>query len=87
MLKSWAERKQATPARIALAWLIAQKPWIVPIPGATQMAHLLDNIGVTEVTFTAEELQALNAELAGINAIRLPAAYHPASAALRRPQK
>jgi len=76
LVKSWAERKQTTPARIALAWLMAQKPWIVPIPGTTQMAHLLDNIGTTEVIFTADELHALNAELAGITiqGERLPAA-------------
>ncbi|MET0646555.1 MAG: aldo/keto reductase, partial [Pyrinomonadaceae bacterium] len=41
LLKSWAKRKQVAPAQIALAWLIAQKPWIVPIPGTTQMAHML----------------------------------------------
>jgi aryl-alcohol dehydrogenase-like predicted oxidoreductase len=76
LVKSWAERKQTTPARIALTWLMAQKPWIVPIPGTTQMAHLLDNIGATEVIFTADELHALNAELAGITiqGERLPAA-------------
>ena len=66
LVKSWAERKKTTPARIALAWLLAQKPWIVPIPGTTQMAHLLDNIGATEVIFSADELRALNAALAGI---------------------
>lgn len=66
LVKSWAERKQTTPARIALAWLLAQKSWIVPIPGTTQMAHLLDNIGATEVIFSADELRALNAALAGI---------------------
>lgn len=66
LVKTWAERKQTTPARIALAWLLAQQPWIVPIPGTTQMAHLLDNIGATQVIFSAAELAALNAELAGI---------------------
>ena len=66
LVKTWAERKQTTPARIALAWLLAQKPWIVPIPGTTQMAHMLDNIGATEVVFNADELAALNAALAGI---------------------
>ena len=45
LVKNWAERKNATPAQIALAWLLAQKPWIVPIPGTTQMAHMLENIG------------------------------------------
>jgi aryl-alcohol dehydrogenase-like predicted oxidoreductase len=45
---------------------MAQKPWIVPIPGTTQMAHMLDNIGATEVIFSADELEALNAALAEI---------------------
>jgi aryl-alcohol dehydrogenase-like predicted oxidoreductase len=66
LVKSWATRKQTTPARIALAWLLAQKPWIVPIPGTTQMAHLLDNIGATEVVLSAEELRALNTALTEI---------------------
>ena len=48
LVKTWAERKQATPAQIALAWLMAQKPWIVPIPGTTQMAHMLENIGAAK---------------------------------------
>lgn len=58
--KVWAERKQASPARIALAWLMAQKPWIVPIPGTTQMAHMLDNSGADAVRFTPAELAELN---------------------------
>lgn len=66
LIRTWAERKNTTPARIALAWLLAQKPWIVPIPGTTQMAHMFDNIGAAEVTFKADELAALNAALAGI---------------------
>lgn len=66
LIKTWAERKTTTPARIALAWLLAQKPWVVPIPGTTQMAHMLDNIGAADVVFSADELQALNAGLAGI---------------------
>lgn len=66
LVQTWAERKKTTPARIALAWLLAQKPWIVPIPGTTQMAHMLDNIGATEVIFSADELAALNSALAEI---------------------
>lgn len=66
LVKTWAARKNTTPARIALAWLMAQKPWIVPIPGTTQMGHLLDNLGAAEVAFTADELKALNAALADI---------------------
>ncbi|CAG0987659.1 MAG: aldo/keto reductase [Rhizobiaceae bacterium] len=60
LLKQWAERKQATPAQIALAWLMAQKPWIVPIPGTTQMAHLVENIGAGAVSFTDGEISELN---------------------------
>lgn len=66
LLRDWAARKQATPARIALAWLMAQQPWIVPIPGTTQMAHLLDNVGAGEVVFSAEELRELNAAVAAV---------------------
>ena len=74
LLKSWAERKGSTPARISLAWLLAQKPWIVPIPGTTQMAHMLDNIGASEVKMTADELKHFNEELSAISikGLRLP---------------
>jgi len=76
LVKTWAERKNVAPAQIALAWLMAQKPWIVPIPGTTQMSHLLENIGAAEVTFGNGELQELNAALAGatIQGERLPPA-------------
>lgn len=66
LLRDWATRKQATPARIALAWLMAQQPWIVPIPGTTQMAHLLDNLGAGEVIFSAAELRELNTAVAAV---------------------
>lgn len=66
LLSDWAARKQATPARVALAWLMAQQPWIVPIPGTTQMAHLLDNLGAGEVVFNDGELQELNAAVAAV---------------------
>lgn len=66
LARTWAERKQATPAQIALAWLMAQKPWIVPIPGTTQIAHLLDNIGAVAVRFTPDELAELNAAVSAI---------------------
>jgi len=68
LLKRWAERKHATPGQIALAWLLAQKPWIVPIPGTTQMAHMLENIGAADVRFTSTELTQLNA---GVRAIEI----------------
>ena len=60
LIKTWAGRKRATPAQIALAWLMAQKPWIVPIPGTTVMAHMLENSGAAAVRFTAAELAELN---------------------------
>ena len=66
LVKTWAERKTATPAQIALAWLMAQKPWIVPIPGTTQMAHMLENIGAADVRFTSTELTELNASVRAI---------------------
>lgn len=74
LLKRWAERKQATPAQIALAWLLAQRPWIVPIPGTTQLAHLLENVGSTGVRFTPAELAELDGAVAAvqIRGARLP---------------
>ena len=65
-MKRWAERKQATPAQIALAWLMAQKPWIVPIPGTTVMAHMLENSGAAAVRFTPTELAELNSAVRAI---------------------
>jgi aryl-alcohol dehydrogenase-like predicted oxidoreductase len=56
LLKSIAERKKATPAQIALAWLLAQKPWIVPIPGTTKLHRLEENIGAVSVELTAGDL-------------------------------
>ncbi|QAU33891.1 aldo/keto reductase [Janthinobacterium sp. 17J80-10] len=74
LLTSWAARKQATPAQIALAWLMAQKPWIVPIPGTTQMPHMLENIGASTVRFSADELAELDRSVASIQirGARLP---------------
>jgi aryl-alcohol dehydrogenase-like predicted oxidoreductase len=64
--RRWAERKQAMPAQVALAWLLAQKPWIVPIPGTTVMAHMLENAGAADVQFTPGELAELDAEVRAI---------------------
>jgi aryl-alcohol dehydrogenase-like predicted oxidoreductase len=74
LLKRWAERKHATPAQIALAWLLAQKPWIVPIPGTTQMAHMLENTGAGDVRFTPTEVAELTAAVSAIQirGARLP---------------
>lgn len=66
LVKSWAKRKEATPAQIALAWLMAQKPWIVPIPGTTQMAHMLENSSASGVRFTPAELTELNSAVRAI---------------------
>src|SRR5215207_458938 len=66
LVKRWAVEKQATPAQISLAWLLAQKPWIVPIPGTTQMPHMLENTGADGVKFTADELKGFNTEVAKI---------------------
>lgn len=75
LLKKWSVQKQATPAQISLAWLLAQKPWIVPIPGTTQMAHLIENIGAEEVKFTATEFKEFNNQL---NAIQIQGERLPA---------
>ena len=74
LVRRWAVRKQATPAQIALAWLMAQKPWIVPIPGTTQMPHLIENIGAAAIRFTPAELAELNQSVAAIQirGTRLP---------------
>ena len=66
LLQAWAKRKQAAPAQIALAWLMAQKPWIVPIPGTTQMAHMIQNSSAVGIQFAPSELEALNAAVRGI---------------------
>jgi aryl-alcohol dehydrogenase-like predicted oxidoreductase len=67
LVKRWAERKSAAPGQIALAWLIAQKPWIVPIPGTTQMAHMIQNVGASSIVFTADELKELSSSLSDIH--------------------
>jgi aryl-alcohol dehydrogenase-like predicted oxidoreductase len=66
LVREWAERKQAAPAQIALAWLMAQKPWIVPIPGTTNAAHAIQNAGAASVRFTPAELAELNASVQAI---------------------
>ncbi len=60
LLKKIAERKKATPAQIALAWLLAQKPWIVPIPGTTKLSRLEENLGAAEVELTSDDLQEID---------------------------
>ena len=59
LLHKIAERKKATPAQIALAWLVAQKPWIVPIPGTTKLARLGENIGAVDVQLSPDDLREI----------------------------
>jgi aryl-alcohol dehydrogenase-like predicted oxidoreductase len=69
-----ATKKKATPAQIALAWLLAQKPWIVPIPGTTKLSRLEENIGAVAVQLTAADLQEI--EIAASN-IKVEGARYP----------
>ncbi|MFZ6723082.1 aldo/keto reductase [Undibacterium sp. Ji49W] len=64
LIKKIADHKQATPAQIAIAWLLARKPWIVPIPGTTKQHRLVENIGGTDVVLTADDLQDIQHVLA-----------------------
>ena len=66
LLGTIAKRKQATPAQIALAWLLAQKPWIVPIPGTTKLHRLEENIGAIEVELTPDDLREIDEAAAKI---------------------
>jgi aryl-alcohol dehydrogenase-like predicted oxidoreductase len=63
LLGKIADERKATPAQIALAWLLAQKPWIVPIPGTTKLNRLEENIGAGSITLTPGELRNINSEL------------------------
>jgi aryl-alcohol dehydrogenase-like predicted oxidoreductase len=66
LLSRIAQQKKATPAQIALAWLLAQKPWIVPIPGTTKLHRLEENIGAAAVTLTADDLRDIERAAAAI---------------------
>jgi aryl-alcohol dehydrogenase-like predicted oxidoreductase len=66
LLGTVAEKKKATPAQIALAWLLAQKPWIVPIPGTTKLHRLDENIGAVAVELTADDLREIDSAAAKI---------------------
>jgi aryl-alcohol dehydrogenase-like predicted oxidoreductase len=59
-LKEFAERKHATPGQVALAWLLAQKPWIVPIPGTTKLHRLEENIGAAAIELTNDDLREID---------------------------
>ena len=75
MVTEFAEQKKVTPSQIALAWLLAQKPWIVPIPGTTKLPRLEENIGATRVELTADDLAAIDRASA---AIEIVGARYPA---------
>ena len=67
LLGEVARRKKATPAQIALAWLLAQKPWIVPIPGTTKLGRLEENLGAASVVLTPDDLRAVDAAASKIH--------------------
>jgi aryl-alcohol dehydrogenase-like predicted oxidoreductase len=75
VVRSLAERKRATPAQLALAWLLAQKPWIVPIPGTTKLARLEENVGADKMELTADDLREIDDSTSKIpvQGARLPA--------------
>lgn len=68
LLREIATRKNATPARIAIAWLLAQKPWIVPIPGTTKLQRLEENIGAAGVALSADDLRSIQSAVSTITA-------------------
>jgi aryl-alcohol dehydrogenase-like predicted oxidoreductase len=74
LLQKIATKKQATPAQIALAWLLAQQPWIVPIPGTTKLARLEENLGAASIELTLADLHEINAAAAKI---RVQGARYP----------
>ena len=67
LVRDWAQRKNATPSQVALAWLLSRKPWIVPIPGTTRAAHLRQNLGAAELRFTPAELAELDVAVAAVH--------------------
>jgi aryl-alcohol dehydrogenase-like predicted oxidoreductase len=76
LLRKIADQKGGTPAQVALAWLLAQKPWIVPIPGTTKIHRLEENLGAVNIQLTADDLQEINSAAAKIEVqgARLPEA-------------
>jgi aryl-alcohol dehydrogenase-like predicted oxidoreductase len=74
LLGKLAEQKKATRAQIALAWLLAQKPWIVPIPGTTKVARLEENIGAASIELTPEDLRQIES---AVSKIMLQGARYP----------
>jgi aryl-alcohol dehydrogenase-like predicted oxidoreductase len=60
LVSRFAQRENATPSQVALAWLLAQKPWIVPIPGTRSQEHLQENLGALRVELSADDLREMN---------------------------
>ncbi len=76
-MEAEADRKGATPAQIALAWLLAQKPWIVPIPGTTKITRMEENLGAVDVQLTESDLNQIEdatSKLLRLEGARLPEA-------------
>lgn len=69
LLSEIAQQKEATPAQVALAWILAQKPWIVPIPGTTKLSRLEENIGAAAIVLTSEDLNNINSALEKLKAV------------------
>ena len=72
LIAAFAAKKNATSAQIALAWLLAQKPWIVPIPGTAKLERLEENIGAVAIELTPDDLRELDAATAKITDARRP---------------
>jgi aryl-alcohol dehydrogenase-like predicted oxidoreductase len=68
-LSDFGNPRGLTPAQVALAWLLAQKPWIVPIPGTTKLAHLKENLGAADFEFTADELRGFTETVSKIKIV------------------
>jgi aryl-alcohol dehydrogenase-like predicted oxidoreductase len=66
VVRDVATRKNATAAQVALAWLLAQSPWIVPIPGTTKLHRLEENLGAVDLELTAEDLEYIRIELSKV---------------------
>lgn len=77
LIREWAMKKDATPAQISLAWLLAQKPFIIPIPGSTKLHHVKENQGALTVNFSNDELKEFRQAL---EKIKLVGVRSPASA-------
>jgi aryl-alcohol dehydrogenase-like predicted oxidoreductase len=75
VLTEFGNLRGLTPAQVALAWLMAQKPWVVPIPGTTKLAHLQENLWSADITFTPNELNQITQAIAQIKIVgeRYPA--------------